>query len=54
MNSPFSTTVNLGNEGSLFSACSNPTNVVLVTVFGLIIEQSDCYWECQRSLVRNH
>ena len=28
--------VNLENESNLYSACSNPTNVVLVTVSGII------------------
>ena len=33
----FPTKVNLENDGDAYSACSNPTSVVLVIVLGIII-----------------
>ena len=35
----FPTKINLENEGNLYSASSNPTNVVLVIVLGMIIRK---------------
>ena len=37
MNILFPTKVNLENKGNLYSASSNPTNVVLVIVLGMTI-----------------
>ena len=35
--SSFPTKVNLGNDGDIYSACSNPISAVLVIVLGITI-----------------
>jgi hypothetical protein len=47
----FPTRVNIENEDYLFSACSNPTDVVLVIVLGIVIGEIAWYWERQRCVI---
>jgi hypothetical protein len=47
----FSILVDLENEDYFYSACLNPTNIILVTVLGMIIGKGAWYSERQ---VRNH
>ena len=47
-----STYVNLKNANYLYSACSNPTNVVLVIVLSIIIGKGAWYWDRYRDSKR--
>ena len=50
----FSTSFHLKNAYYLYSACSNPTNVVLVSVLSMIIGKGAWYWDRQSWSVCNH
>ena len=45
--------LDLENEGYLYNKCSNPTDVALVTILGMIIGEGAWYWERQSWLMRN-
>lgn len=45
--------MNLENDGDLYRACSNPTNVVLVIVLGKDIGKGAEHWEHQIWLMRH-